>query len=109
MLASSNWITFAARDELAAAYAFLRRVEHRLQMVADEQTHTLPEQIEAVERFARFFGYDSRDAFARDLLGHLNIVQGHYEKLFEGDPAGTAKLPDWTTARGRATSACSNS
>ena len=46
-----------------------------------------------MERFARFFGYDSRDAFAKDLLGHLNIVQGHYGKLFEGDPTGTAKLP----------------
>jgi glutamate-ammonia-ligase adenylyltransferase len=93
VLASSNWITFAARDELTAAYIFLRRVEHRLQMVADEQTHTLPDDVEAVERFARFFGYDSRAAFARDLLGHLNIVQGHYGKLFEGDPTGTAKLP----------------
>jgi [glutamine synthetase] adenylyltransferase / [glutamine synthetase]-adenylyl-L-tyrosine phosphorylase len=93
VLASSNWITFAARDELTAAYIFLRRVEHRLQMVADEQTHTLPDNVEAVERFARFFGYGSRAAFARDLLGHLNTVQGHYEKLFEGDPTGTAKLP----------------
>ena len=93
VLASSNWITFEARDELSAAYEFLRRVEHRLQMVADEQTHTLPDDVEAVERFARFFGYDSRAAFAGDLLGHLNIVQGHYGKLFEGDPTGTAKLP----------------
>ncbi|HEU0084835.1 MAG TPA: bifunctional [glutamine synthetase] adenylyltransferase/[glutamine synthetase]-adenylyl-L-tyrosine phosphorylase [Bradyrhizobium sp.] len=93
LLASSNWITFQARDELAAAYEFLRRVEHRLQMVADEQTHTLPEQLEGMERFARFFGYANREAFAKDLLAHLNIVQGHYEKLFEGDPAGTAKLP----------------
>jgi [glutamine synthetase] adenylyltransferase / [glutamine synthetase]-adenylyl-L-tyrosine phosphorylase len=62
-------------------------------MVADEQTHTLPDDIEAVERFARFFGYASRAAFAKDLLGHLNVVQGHYAKLFEGDPTGTAKLP----------------
>src|SRR3954452_6396267 len=93
VLASSNWITFAARDELTSAYEFLRRVEHRLQMVCDEQTHTLPEQVEAVERFARFFGYGSRDAFGKDLLGHLKLVQGHYEKLFEGDPGGTAKLP----------------
>jgi glutamate-ammonia-ligase adenylyltransferase len=93
VLASSDWITFAARDELTLAYEFLRRVEHRLQMIADEQTHTLPEQAEAVERFAHFFGYDGRDAFAKDLLGHLNCVQGHYEKLFEGDPAGTVKLP----------------
>ena len=93
VLASSNWITFEARDQLTAAYEFLRRVEHRLQMMADEQTHALPDDAEAVERFACFFGYDGRAAFARDLLGHLNIVQGHYAKLFEGDPAGTAKLP----------------
>jgi glutamate-ammonia-ligase adenylyltransferase len=95
VLASSNWITFQARDELTAAYQFLRRVEHRLQMVADEQTHSLPDDSEGVERFANFFGYEDRAAFANDLLGHLKIVQGHYAKLFEGDdPTGTAKLPD---------------
>jgi [glutamine synthetase] adenylyltransferase / [glutamine synthetase]-adenylyl-L-tyrosine phosphorylase len=94
VLANSNWITFDACHELTAAYEFLRRVEHRLQMVADEQTHALPDDAEAVERFANFFGYDSRASFARDLLGHLKTVQGHYSKLFEGDPTGTAKLPD---------------
>ena len=93
-LAESDWITFEARDQLAAAYEFLRRVEHRLQMVADEQTHTLPDDPQAVEQFARFFGYESRAAFAKDLIAHLTVVQGHYAKLFEGDPTGTAKLPD---------------
>ena len=93
-LASSDWITFEARDQLASAYVFLRRVEHRLQMVADEQTHTLPEDPQAIEQFARFFGYENRAGYAKDLLAHLTIVQGHYAKLFEGDPAGTAKLPD---------------
>ena len=44
-----------ARD-LDAAYRFLRTIEHRLQMVADEQTHTLPVEREALERFARFLG-----------------------------------------------------
>jgi glutamate-ammonia-ligase adenylyltransferase len=94
VLASSNWITHQARDELSAAYQFLRRVEHRLQMVADEQTHSIPEEVEAVEAFAHFLGYDSRETFARDLLAKLNIVQAHYSKLFEGDdPTGTVKLP----------------
>src|SRR5881392_1692350 len=93
VLATSNWITYEARDQLTAAYEFLRRVEHRLQMIADEQTHALPDNAEAVERFAHFFGYESRAAFAKDLLGHLKIVQGHYSKLFEGDPTGTVKLP----------------
>jgi glutamate-ammonia-ligase adenylyltransferase len=100
VLAASNWITFEARDELTAAYQFLRRVEHRLQMIADEQTHALPENAEALERFAYFFGYESRDAFASDLVSHLNIVQGHYGRLFEGDPTGTAKLPPVDYAAG---------
>jgi len=94
ILAETNWITYQARDELTVAYDFLRRVEHRLQMVADEQTHTLPDDVDAVERFARFFGYDDRAAFAKDLLAHLNCVQNHYGRLFEGDPAGSEKLPD---------------
>src|SRR5712672_2719429 len=50
VLASSHWITLEARDQLTAAYEFLRRVEHRLQMVADEQTHTLPDDVEPVAR-----------------------------------------------------------
>jgi glutamate-ammonia-ligase adenylyltransferase len=100
VLATSNWITYEARDQLTAAYEFLRRVEHRLQMIADEQTHTLPDDAEAVERFAHFFGYESRDAFASELVAHLNTVQGHYGRLFEGDPTGTAKLPPVDYAAG---------
>jgi [glutamine synthetase] adenylyltransferase / [glutamine synthetase]-adenylyl-L-tyrosine phosphorylase len=101
VLASSNWITLQARDELTSAYLFLRRVEHRLQMVTDEQTHSLPEDGNAVDRFAQFLGYDGRDAFAMELLGHLTRVQGHYAKLFEGDPTGTVKLPAVDYGAGR--------
>ncbi|HEY0328037.1 MAG TPA: bifunctional [glutamine synthetase] adenylyltransferase/[glutamine synthetase]-adenylyl-L-tyrosine phosphorylase [Rhodopseudomonas sp.] len=101
ILATSNWITYQARDELTIAYQFLRRVEHRLQMIADEQTHALPEDVAAVERFARFLGFDSRAAFAEQLLGYLNCVQGHYSKLFEaGDPSDAATLPPVDYAAG---------
>ncbi|MBS0531858.1 MAG: bifunctional [glutamine synthetase] adenylyltransferase/[glutamine synthetase]-adenylyl-L-tyrosine phosphorylase [Proteobacteria bacterium] len=93
ILASSNWITNQARDELTAAYLFLRKVEHRVQMMADEQTHVLPGDVGAMERFACFLGFDDRASFAAELLVHLNCVQGHYSRLFEGDPTGTAKLP----------------
>src|SRR5215470_11451123 len=56
-LKADGWIDEQARDELAAAYDFLRTVEHRLQMIADEQTHTLPATVEALDIFARFVGY----------------------------------------------------
>lgn len=100
ILAGSNWITHEAKGELAAAYQYLRRVEHRLQMVTDEQTHMLPDSAEGVDQFAHFFGYPDRDAFARDLLVHSEIVQGHYGKLFEGDPHGDAKMPDIDYGKG---------
>ncbi len=67
---------------LLAAYRFLRRVEHRLQMVADRQTHTLPPDPAGVEHFSRFMGYASGPAFARELLGHLETVSYHDAHLF---------------------------
>jgi glutamate-ammonia-ligase adenylyltransferase len=91
VLAEGGWIDSEARDDLAAAYRFLRSVEHRLQMVADEQTHTLPADRERLERFARFLGFAGRDAFAEVLLTHLHNVQRHYAKLFESAPAEEAR------------------
>jgi glutamate-ammonia-ligase adenylyltransferase len=86
-LAAGGWIDAAARDDLTAAYEFLRRVEHRLQMIADEQTHTLPSEPETLEKFARFLGFAGRDAFANHLLRHLRTVERHYVRLFEREPA----------------------
>ena len=71
---------------MKAAYCFLRTVEHRLQMVNDEQTQTLPAERAELERFARFLGYADRDAFAKVLLEHLDKVQRHYSRLFEKAP-----------------------
>ncbi len=89
-LADGQWIDMEAKAELTAAYLFLREVEHRLQMVADEQTHTLPPDRESLDRFARFAGFDGRDAFAEALLLHLYAVQRHYARLFEDAPTRAA-------------------
>ena len=86
-LAQHRWIDPAVRDDMKAAYIFLRTVEHRLQMVNDEQTHTLPAERAGLERFARFLGFANRDAFANVLLDHLHKVQGHYARLFEKAPS----------------------
>jgi glutamate-ammonia-ligase adenylyltransferase len=86
-LAEGGWIEPAARDDMKAAYCFLRTVEHRLQMINDEQTQTLPADREGMERFARFLGFANRDAFAKILVTHLDKVQGYYARLFESTPA----------------------
>jgi [glutamine synthetase] adenylyltransferase / [glutamine synthetase]-adenylyl-L-tyrosine phosphorylase len=82
-LAEGQWVGASAETELAAAYLFLRRVEHRLQMIADEQTHTLPSDEAELSKFAHFLGYENADAFGEMLLLHLRNVQQHYSRLFE--------------------------
>ena len=90
-LAQGGWIGADARDEVHAAYCFLRVVENRLQMVADEQTQTLPADREGLEGFARFAGFPDRDAFAQVLIDHLRNVQKHYAALFERAPSFEAE------------------
>ncbi len=87
-LEHDRWIDAAVRDDMKAAYCFLRTVEHRLQMLNDEQTQVLPAEPEQLDRFARFLGYAGRDAFAKVFVGHLEKVQRHYARLFETAPGG---------------------
>ena len=91
-LVADRWIEADARDAMKAAYCFLRVVEHRLQMVHDEQTQVLPAEREGLERFARFLGYVDRDAFAAVLVGHLDTVQRYYAQLFEKVPGAEGPM-----------------
>jgi glutamate-ammonia-ligase adenylyltransferase len=86
-LAKAGRIASEAAAELASAYRFLRRVEHRLQMIEDAQTHTLPTDPGGLARLATFLGYSSAAAFSQELLRHLAAVEGHYAALFEEAPS----------------------
>ena len=85
-LVAHRWIEPAVRDDLHEAYLFLRDVEHRIQMVADEQSHALPEDADGVERIGRMMGFRSYKAFATALRRRLTTVQAHYARLFENAP-----------------------
>jgi glutamate-ammonia-ligase adenylyltransferase len=74
-------------NDLIEAYNFLRMVEHRLQMVDDQQTQTLPEDEADLAAVAAFCGFESIAAFSETLLRFLHSVEGHYADLFEQSPA----------------------
>ncbi len=93
-LHDEGWITPEARDELSESYRFLRTVEHRLQMVADEQTQRLPEDTAKLARFSRFLGYPDEAAFGEALTAQARRVQGHYALLFEAEPDLAAEVGD---------------
>ncbi|MHA7871165.1 MAG: [protein-PII] uridylyltransferase family protein, partial [Hyphococcus sp.] len=86
-------IASAAREELTAAYRYLRRVEHRLQMINDEQTHAIPKSDDDVRRLAAFLEEPSADAFRRRLVETLETVKRHFDDLFEDDAAPPAPGP----------------
>jgi glutamate-ammonia-ligase adenylyltransferase len=93
-LAAAGRIGESDRAALVADYRFLRTVEHRLQMVDDQQTHRLPRDAEGIAKLAVFLGYPNAEAFTGDLLRHLGSVEKYYVELFEEAPslAGSGNL-----------------
>ena len=76
-------------DDLSKAYIYFRDVEHRLQMINDEQTHSIPKNDDMLKRVATFMGEASVDAFEQTLFQHSECVKKHYDALMpkeDGDP-----------------------
>ncbi|MFX8965087.1 hypothetical protein ABTN15_20050, partial [Acinetobacter baumannii] len=67
VLAARGWTTATVARELTECYQKLRGIEHRLQMGADQQTHVVPADPEALARFVRFAGFASVEAFSESL------------------------------------------
>lgn len=82
-LQKASWIGERASTELTDAYWFLRNVEHRIQMVYDEQSHVLPDTETELKRIAFMMGFDSTGTFSSRLVDRLKSVERHYAKLFE--------------------------
>jgi glutamate-ammonia-ligase adenylyltransferase len=82
LLAAKNLLPRPAVDELAAAYEFLRRLEHRLQYLDDAQTHQLPERDEDRVLVARAMGFASWSAFREALERHRARVSWHFGQVF---------------------------
>ncbi len=79
-----QWIDEETRDELTEAYWFLREVEHRIQMVRDEQTHLLPETDADMKRIAFMLGLRRYgEVFRRGWSTVLETVERRYAALFE--------------------------
>jgi len=86
-LAVAGWIDETTCAELSECYVALRAIEHRLQMIDDAQTHTLPENDEELAAVARLCCFSDIDAFGSALRSTLSKVQGHYTVLFDRAPA----------------------
>jgi [glutamine synthetase] adenylyltransferase / [glutamine synthetase]-adenylyl-L-tyrosine phosphorylase len=94
-LAASGVLPPAAAEELRVAYVFLRRLENRLQMLADNQTHRLPSDPLARSRIARAMGFAEWPA----LIGALGIqrerVSHHFRQvILGGEPLSGTRLLD---------------
>ncbi len=84
-LAKSHWISAETASELSGAYWFLRAVENRIQMINDEQTHTLPEDDEGLEKISCLMGFDHVGAFEKAYRQALETVTSNYTNLFAGE------------------------
>ena len=85
-LKDAGHIEHQVAEELINCYFYLRRLEHRLQMVHDQQTQTLPQEQEKLDQFAIFMGAHSTNSFIVALQKVLETVERHYANLFEEAP-----------------------
>ena len=88
-LSERRYVSYDDHAVLAKAYTFLRAVEHRLQILHQLQTHTLPEDREELERLARRLGYRGEDPaalFLQDLKAHTEAVRKIYDRLLPERP-----------------------
>jgi glutamate-ammonia-ligase adenylyltransferase len=81
-------------DALARAYVFLRRVEHRIQYLDDQQTHLLPTRDDDLVWIAETLGFPDCRAFLTELDAHRELVASEFDKLLGGttDCKGCNKL-----------------
>jgi len=100
----------AAVADLDGAYSFLRRLENRLQMLADEQTHRLPKEERTRARIARAMDAPDWSSLSRDLEMHRSRVSAHFKSVIwstQADPKAAAARVDlaqfWQTGVDAAT------
>jgi glutamate-ammonia-ligase adenylyltransferase len=84
-LEKARHVSPAAAQELAEAYRTLRALEHRIQMVADEQTHRLPAPEQPRRAVAALYGYGNLRRFDAMVASTLKQVARRYAELFAGE------------------------
>ncbi|MEN9538001.1 MAG: hypothetical protein RLZZ126_236 [Pseudomonadota bacterium] len=85
---------------LAAAYTFLRNVEHRIQYLDDEQTHSLPPAGPDLDWIARTMGCADTGAFVRQLQDHCDLVAREFEGLLAASGSSGKPSQDPSAADG---------
>lgn len=76
---------------LCDAYHFLRKIEHRLQMINDQQTHSLPSNDDDMEKIADFMGFKNVSTLLDLLEQKTYSVKKYYSRLFESEPSLTSQ------------------
>lgn len=82
VLGAEGYIGEDDAAELADAYVFLRHVEHRLQLEAGRQTHTLPDGEAKRELIARSMGFGELKTFETVFARTTGVVRSIHERLF---------------------------
>lgn len=90
-LAGAGRIDGDKAQTLSESYELYRVIEHRLQMVNDQQTHSLPDEEAALDRVARLHGLEDGQALLDLLAPHVEAVGTIYDDLIE--PEDSARLP----------------
>ena len=89
-----DFLSEKAVDDLIAAYCFLRKLEHFLQYINDQQTHRLPSDLKEQNNLSHYLNFDSYADFLKVLNHHREIVKRHFDSIFKAPESESQGLSD---------------
>ena len=93
-LSAAGHLDAGLADDLGQAYRLHRTIEHRVQMIEDQQTHRLPVDREALDAVARLHGLANGKALLKLMEPHVKRVGAAFDGLASGEAKTLSRDPD---------------
>ena len=82
-------LTFDESENLKSAYVLYRKIEHYMQLMNDNQTHQLPEDVEELNKLAFYLGYSGANELEKALTEYRIAVRKIFNSITAADETGT--------------------
>jgi glutamate-ammonia-ligase adenylyltransferase len=102
VLEKQKIVQFETVEDLREAYIYLRQLENKIQMLADNQTHSCPEKLILQNRIAATLGGSDWQSIKHKLKIHRQKVNNHFTELFKRETEAQSEVVFGETADDKA-------
>lgn len=92
ILTKNSLLKKQEKKSLTKAYIFYRQIEHFLQLDNDKQTHSIPKEIESLNKLSIFLGFRKPSEFLKDLDENKLLISKMFDKITKSNKDISEKL-----------------